>query len=213
MAYYTPSTRTGRISTRKEYDRIATAFNDVEADTLPLVGWEDYLLANLDLGKSVDSPTFKVFKDNFKYYAFPDSAVKEGLGDLHVLHNISDTSLVVYPHVHWSTNAATPSGACQWKMDYMYARGHRGEAFGTQITETLPPDSPTVQYEHMITESTAGVTLVDLEPDMMVLLRVYRDTGDAADTLVGDAFLFRVDFHVLVDGLATNEKAAPFTKV
>ena len=37
----------------------------------------------------------------------------------------------------------------------------------------------------------------DIEPDGLILLRVYRDPGDVADTLDQDTFVHFVDLHYL----------------
>ena len=176
-------------------------------------GWDDFLVSNLNLGKSVESPTFKTFRDTYMAFAFPDNAVKEGHGDMHILHNYK-FGTAIYPHIHWSSNEATPTGNVQWKIDYSIARGHavNTEAFAAFQTITLPPASCSGQYYHVITEATSGISSSNIEVDSIVLVRIYRDTAAAEDTLTGDAFLFRVDFHVEVDNLMTAEKAAPFTK-
>lgn len=205
--FYTPSISNGETLSRSELDLIKEGFDTVATD-----GYEDYLVANLDLGKSADSPTFKAFIGTIQKFAFPDNAVKEGFGDCHMLHTASTNSITVYPHIHWSSNAATPSGNVAWKVDYSYARGHGQDPFGTVATDSIPVQSCTAQYQHMIAESN-GITLTNLEPDMLVLVRLYRDTADALDTLTGDAFFLRSDFHVQVDSRPTYEKAAPFTKV
>ena len=145
-------------------------------------------------------------------FAFPDNAVKEGHGDCHILHTIKEGTLTVYPHFHWSSNEATPSGNVAWKVECTSARGHGQDAFHAPIVDVIPPQACTAQYQHMVAEST-GLAISNIEPDMEILIRVYRDTADAADTLVGDAFLLRVDFHVEVDSRPTHEKVNPFTKV
>ena len=186
----------------------------LEMGSVKLVGWEDYLIANLELGRGVLAPDFTEFKEGYFASAFHDSSIQEGFGDLHILHTWVPNTPIHF-HIHWSSNEATPTGNVCWKMDWWNARGHatNTEAYSAKATVSLPAAPCAGQYFHTITEDPTGILDSTIETDTLMLIRIYRDTTDPLDTLVGDAFLFRVDAHVQVDNMATTTKASPFIKV
>jgi len=50
----------------------------------------------------------------------------------------------------------------------------------------------------------------DLEPDGIILVRCYRDPGDASDTLNQVPFLHYVDINYQSAGIGTKQKAPVF---
>ena len=56
----------------------------------------------------------------------------------------------------------------------------------------------------------AGIVAI-LEPDTVLLCRVYRNPGDVADTFIGDAFLAHIGLHYQQGQLGTTERNRPFT--
>jgi len=49
-----------------------------------------------------------------------------------------------------------------------------------------------------------------LEPDGMFLVRVFRDPGDAADTLDQAPFLLEVDMHIQTSNVGTKNRVPDF---
>jgi hypothetical protein len=93
------------------------------------------------------------------------------------------------------------------------ARGHDLGTFPAPTTVTLQ-DTALAQYTHHIIETTEGnaIPSTNVEPDSVILFRIYRDPAHANDTFENDAFLVNFDLHFEADGQRTNEKVSPFTK-
>jgi hypothetical protein len=175
-------------------------------------GWRDELADVITRGTAGD-PTFKVFRDGIYAYAFEDHGA--GTEDqvwayFHVQHEYAPGTKI-YPHIHWSINAAI-TGTVRWGFEYIAAKGHNQQAFPASTTVYVN-QTITTQYQHMIAEvSEADAIPIDnLEPDTIIAIRFFRNSSNAADTLAGDAFGFKVDCHYNVNGqFATKNKAPNF---
>ena len=178
-------------------------------------GWNDYLSAGLGLPKGgANQPTLTEFRDGLYLTAFTGTGVttEESWSSFHILHEY-EAGTKVYPHVHWSHNIAVPSGDVVWKIDCSIAKGHSGGTFPAPTTVTLQ-QTAAAQYTHQIIETSEGEAFAstNLEPDSVILVRIYRDPADENDTFADDAFLINVDLHYEADGALTHEKVRPFTK-
>ena len=178
-------------------------------------GWNDYLTSGLGLPKGgANQPILKDFRNGLYQLAFTGvgGTAEESWVEFHILHNYKDGTKV-YPHVHWSHNNASPSGDVVWKIDYSVSKGHSGGIFPAPTTISLQ-ETAEAQYTHQIIETSEGnaIPATNLEPDSVIIMRVYRDPADGNDTFEDDAFLLFVDLHVECDGRLTNEKVRPFTK-
>jgi hypothetical protein len=178
-------------------------------------GWNDYLTSGLALPKGgAGQPTLKNFQGNMDQLAFDGAgaSIEESWTNVHVLHDYQGGTKV-YPHVHWSHNNATPTGDVVWKIDFSVAKGHSLGVFPAESTVSLQ-QTAAAQYTHQIIETSEGDAIVatNLEPDTVIMMRIYRDPTDSNDTFEDDAFLLFVDLHVECDGKLTNEKVSPFTK-
>ncbi len=177
-------------------------------------GWNDYLFSGLSLGFGASPPDLEVFRDGIQQRAFVGTGVlvEEGFFDIHVLHDYKEGTKL-YPHVHWSHKIGAPSGSVVWQIEYLIAKGHSGGVFGASTTIELI-EVAGVQYTHQLIETEIGdaIDASLIEPDTLILGRVFRDPAHASDTFENDAFLLQIDFHVESDLIMTNEKVRPFTK-
>jgi len=107
-----------------------------------------------------------------------------------------------------------PSGDVKWNLELTAAQGYGAEAFPASSTISTAQTAP-AQYIHEITDDDdmpmpAGLA-ASLEPDMMIIGRIFRDPSDVADTFTGLAFLLTVDMHYEMGQVGTTERNAPFT--
>ena len=131
----------------------------------------------------------------------------------HILHDIKKDSDLTF-HVHWANNEATPTGAVKWNIDYTIARGYGVGTFGIPVTVSSV-QTVGAQYVHMITDdddmTINGTGHPEVEPDSIIVGRIWRDTNDIEDTFVGDAFLLHADVHFTKARVGTKERNRPFT--
>ena len=86
------------------------------------------------------------------------------------------------------------------------------------MTSTVTQTASGTQYQHMIAEvqisaATPGATQIDsddIEVDGIIIARIYRNPGDAADTLNQAPYLFLTDLHYQSTNIATKAKAPDF---
>jgi hypothetical protein len=185
----------------------------VEMSFLRQAGFNDLRIGGLSLEiTGPNPPTFKEFRSGMLQYAFAGTGVivEQAFGNLHLNHEYK-LGTIIEPHVHWSHNAAAPSGDVVWKLDYTLAKGFGLGTFPVPTTITLQQTAG-AQYEHHIIEDPTGIPAGNLDADTVLLCRLYRDPADGNDTFEDDAFLLEFDFHFISDGMLTNEDSPPFTK-
>lgn len=178
-------------------------------------GWNDYTVSGIALPTTgPNPPAISEIRPGVMGMGFVDGAIrKESYFTIHILHDYQAGTLV-YPHVHWTHNAAIPAGNVVWGFDISTARGHNVMAYPAPTTIKLQ-QAALAQYFHHIIEATdvQAIPATYLEPDTLIKMTVFRDPTDVNDTFADTAFLDCVDFHVLSDGYLTHEKARPFTKI
>lgn len=187
----------------------------VYSGNIPLVGWNDYLSPGLNLPRNAaNAPTIKTFRGNLQALAFAgNTGTEETWCSVHILHDYKEGTKL-YPHVHWSHNNASPSGDVKWQIEYSVAKGHSGGTFPTATTISLT-ETAGAQYTHHVIEASEGdaIASTEIEPDSVILFRLFRDADDVADTFADDAFLLYLDIHFENDRILTPEKVRPFTKL
>jgi hypothetical protein len=121
----------------------------------------------------------------------------------------------MYPHVHISTNTTT-SGTVRFGIEYTVAKGHQqatGSIFGptTTVFVTATINGATDQYKHFVLEvgDANAIPSTNLEPDSMILMRVFRD-NTVAGNLAQPVFVFQADLHYRTARFATPNKAPNF---
>lgn len=175
-------------------------------------GWND-LTATLASGKTVTAtdPSWVAFRNGIYAYEFSASAMMEVWISFHVDHTYLPGS-VMYPHVHWAT-AGTNTGVVRWGMEFSIARGYDRQAFPLSTTVYVEQAAHATAYMHQIAENTttAIIPATDLEPDSLILMRVFRDAAHANDTCTDAAFGLMVDLHYQVSDLTTVNRNYPFS--
>ena len=173
-------------------------------------GWDD-ITADLGGGKTAGAnvPTWSTFRNGIQAYQFSASQMKEVWITFHVKHDYKDGT-AVYPHIHFSPTGGG-TGVVRWGFEYSVARGHDQEAFPTTTTVYVNYNIATSkQYQHLIAEVTDADAFDAYEADTLILMRVFRDAANAADTFAGTVHAFTADIHFQGDRQFTKYKSPPF---
>lgn len=188
-----------------------------------LEGWNDLLGRSLVRGIGANDPTWAVFRNTIRLYQFSNVSMNEMWFEYHIQHDVK-TNPEMHLHVHWTQNAvdtggpAGVPGTVKWYADMTYAKGHMQAAFPAIITTSLVQQASTTQYMHMLIETQIAAIAPNasqfdsalIEPDGILLVRLYRDPTDVVDTLNQAPFMVQCDVHIQVDRAATPNKAPPF---
>jgi hypothetical protein len=203
---------------------------------VPTFGWRD-LLGRIELrplagGGATAIPDFAVYHGSVYQFRFgtlaPNDHLHEAFLNFHIPHDyVPGTDLHI--HTHWSQivvdtgGAAGVPGVCKWYFDMSYAKsfgtaGGTADPFVAPITQSVTQQGSTTQYGHMLAEvqfTNAGgdATHFDralIEPDGLVLVRIYRDPADGADTLNQDTFVHEVDLHYQSTNVGTKSRSRVF---
>jgi len=173
-------------------------------------GWDD-ITSDLSAGKAVgaNAPTWAVFRNGISAYKFHQTTMNELWVTFHIKHDYAEGS-DVYPHIHWSPNT-TSTGVVRWGMEYTVAKGHDQEAFPATTTIYLESTiSSNKQYQHIVTEATDAQAFDAFQADTLILMRIFRDAGNAADTFPDPVFALTADIHFQADKDVTPNKSPPF---
>ena len=176
-------------------------------------GWND-LTSILSAGKVTAgaAPSWAAWAGT-NIYTWQFSASTQdalNIAPFHFEHDYKKGS-AVYPHVHWlpDTNAA---GVVRWGLEWSIAKGHQQEAFNPiAVTTYIEQATEEIQYMHMVSEvPDPGITIPGLEPDTLVMARLFRDATHINDTYPGIVHGLTVDVHHQVDRLATISRLPDF---
>lgn len=172
--------------------------------------FSDYLVPGFSLAKGASAPTLKTFRGTLDQNAFAGSGpTEQAFFTVHILHDIKAGSNPTF-HIHWAHIIAVPSGDVKWQVDYTTAKGYEAGTFAAE-TSLSTIQTAGAQFAHHITDDDDMVITDSLEPDSVIVARVYRDSSDGSDTFGDDAYLLQVDLHYQIGQHATIERNRPFT--
>ncbi len=192
----------------------------------PSFGWHDLLGEPQVRAIGANDPTWSVYRGTIRQFQYSNVAMNETWYTYHIPHDYFPGS-DLFVHVHWSQivvdtgGAAGVPGNVKWYCDISYAKGHgtpggAADAFTATITVSITQQGSTTQYGHMLGETIMtdnGAALINrsrIEPDGVILLRMYRNPADAADTLNQPPFVHYVDIHYQTTNIGTKQKAPNF---
>lgn len=170
-------------------------------------GWNDITSDITVRGTGVNNPTWATFRNGISAFSFSATAMNECWLNFHIKHDYAPGT-PIHLHTHWSTTG-TNTGVCRFGFEYTIAKGHQQSQFNATSTVYVEQAATGTAYTHMIAETT-GITSSEIEPDTLILVRVFRDVANAADTLTDAAFVFTADIHYQCDRLATLNKSPNF---
>lgn len=173
-------------------------------------GWRDITGAVEVRGVGANDPSFATYTGtSLRAYQFSATTMNEVFMVFHMPHDYV-VGTDIYIHVHWSNAAVAPNtGNVRWLFDYTYAKGHNQAAFPAIGTAGGNYACPATRYQHNISESEA-ITISGLEPDGLILSRIYRDGGDPDDTCTDAVFMHTADVHYQSTNVGTKNKSPSF---
>jgi len=196
----------------------------IKVDTAtPTFPWRDMLAFIHVKSTSAASPAFNAFRSGILAYQFSNVITNEVFLEFHIPHDyVMGTDL--YIHTHWSqdkVDTGGPAGApgdVKWQYEFTYSKGHNQDFFPVSKTLAVVQTAATVAFQHMIAEvqlsvSGGSATQIDtarVEPDGIILVRMFRDPADAADTLSDPPYAHFCDVHYQSTNVGTKAKAPSF---
>lgn len=185
-------------------------YSETETDgTLHFVGgatvWRDFNFGVGALGAGASAPDLvPVNGTGVVLYGFDGNVTTEQLyASLEMDHEWKEGS-VIYPHIHWmpTTNNA---GNVKWQLEYIWVDKNHG-AVGASTTITVTADAGGVAWDSRFTNfPTIDGTGKTIGSQMMI--RLFRNPADVADTYPNDATVITFGFHVEVDTVGSREIA------
>ena len=205
----TITTRAGKGSALSfaEMDGNLTQFNTKTAD-----GWRDNIVEIKVDSSSPNAPTLGAIRGGILAWQFAPGELTEAHSAFHVDHDyMAGTKL--YLHVHW-VNTSTSIGTVRWGFEYSVAKGHQQQAFPATTTVYVEQATTGTAYMHMVGE-VSEINAIDgaalgIEPDTVILCRIFRDGASVNDTLNETVFGIFLDLHYQADRATTPNKAPPF---
>ena len=192
------------------YNELDANFSQLDLKTED--GWRD-LVCGLDTRQGPTSPTLSQFREGIYLYAFDPGNMNEAFATAHIGHDFKRGTML-YPHMHWTVNTAS-TGVVRWGYEYTYAR--RGDSTGNvafPATQTLYVDQVAdgTNYKHYVAESAEdqGIPHDSIEPDVVVMVRIFRDASHVNDTFPDPVFGFTFDLHYECDRFSTINRTPPF---
>jgi hypothetical protein len=183
--------------------------NIADLDVRTKLGWRDNIVQLASRGGPTEPP-YQLFRDNIYLLAFSHIDMMEGFASFHIDHDYA-MGTALYPHIHWATDTSA-IGTVRWGFEYTIAKGHQQAAFGPTTTIYVEQTTTGVPYMHYIAESSDANAIpgIGIEPDTLILMRVFRDSTHPNDNLDASAFGICLDMHYQADKATTKNKAPNF---
>ena len=188
----------------------------------PTFGFADLLGQVHVRSPGANDPTFAAYSGNIRQFQFSNAGMREAFFEFHVPHDyVLGTD--VYIHVHWSQSTVdsggvggTP-GVVKWQFEITYSKAHNRGAFFTPVVTSVTQQASVTQYQQLLIEiqisatspSASQIDTDNLEPDGIMLVRVYRDPSDADDTLNQAPFMHYCDIHYQTTGVIGTKNKSP----
>lgn len=200
-------TTEGRLLTPAEVDGNFSGLDTKTAD-----GWRDNIVEIKVDSSSPNAPTLGAVRGGILAWQFAPGELTEAHSAFHVDHDYK-TGTKLYLHVHW-VNTSTAVGTVRWGFEYTVAKGHQQQAFPTTTTVYVEQATTGTAYMHMVGEVSEGNAIdgdaLAIEPDTVILCRLFRDGAHVNDTLNESVFGIFLDMHYQADRATTPNKAPPF---
>lgn len=195
--------------------RLTNGEGDANVDHFDLKtsdGWRDNIVEIKVDSSSPNAPTLGVVRGNILAWQFAPNELTEAHSAFHVDHDYK-VGTKLFLHVHW-VNSSTTIGTVRWGFEYSVARGHQQAAFPAPTTVYVEQSTTGTAYMHMVGEvsdgdAVSGVTH-NIEPDTIILCRIFRDGAHVNDTLDETVFGIFLDIHYQADRATTPNKAPNF---
>lgn len=169
--------------------------------------WDDL---RVELNNGSDGATISYFSGNSgpQIYYFRDGSGLESMSFVVQLPHTWKEGTTIYPHLHWSPKE-DKTGNVEWNLDYTWVNydAVTPQVFPALITSTVVANGPFTANTHMITALTAGNAGIDgsgKKISSILICKLWRNSGNTADTYTANAGLLFMDFHIQVDGYGSE---------
>jgi len=186
--------------------------NISELDQRTALGWRDNIVELKVDSSSPNAPALNPFRGNILAWTFFQGELTEAHSAFHIDHDYA-LGTKLYLHVHWSI-ASAATGTVRWGFEYTVAKGHQQQAFPEPTTVYMEQASLGVPYMHYVGEVSEANAIdglaLDIEPDTVIKVRLFRDGAHPNDTLEADVFGIFLDLHYQADRATTPFKSPDF---
>jgi hypothetical protein len=181
-----------------------TDYTEVEADgTIEFHGeasvWNDFVVP-MSVAKTGNyAPSWSVFKGGIHAYLFENDGAnsQDEVEFIIQLPHDWDGS-AIYPHLHWAPENDN-SGAVVWGMEYTWVNYDPDTYIEFPNTITITSTSENLNnngLQHVITDFGSITPSSDQNKiSSILLIRLFRKSGDGADTYGSGAFGLSFDIH------------------
>lgn len=186
--------------------------NLTQFDERTRLGWRDNIVEIKVDSSSPNAPTLGAVRGNILAWQFFANELTEAHSAWHIDHDYA-TGTKLYLHIHWVC-PTTNVGTVRWGFEYSVAKGHQQQAFPTTTTVYVEQSTNGTAYMHYVGEVSESNAIdgaaLGIEPDTVILVRVFRDGAHANDTLNDTVFGIFLDLHYQADKATTPNKAPNF---
>lgn len=155
------------------------------------------------------SPTFGSFLGNVELYSFSQSVTNE----LHFTFVIDHDYAIgsdLYPAVLWTSDSISQT-VVRWGIEYTIAKGYSQAQFPSTTTLYYNDTCAGTAWTHQSAEFAAiDGPSVGAEPGAVLVMRIFRDGGDAADTCASGALGLAVGLRYQVSRHGTANREPDF---
>lgn len=112
----------------------------------------------------------------------------------------------IYPHIHWMPKATEP-GNVEWNLDYTWVNYDATTplTFPATTTNTVVAMGSFTSRTHLITSlASGGLDGTGKKVSSILICRIWRNSGNTADTYRNDAGLLSIDFHYQIDTVGSR---------
>lgn len=195
----------GSSLTPAEADEIV---NTLQERTGP--GWRD-MISEINPRGGGTAPSLNLYRDGIYLFEFSADQLNDVFANFHIDHDYKIGSML-YPHLHFTTTS-TASGVVRLGFEYTVAKGHQQMKFPATTTlylnVTVPANSDHLHFVAEVPEG-GGIPGTNVEVDAVILMRIFRDAANVADTFPGTIFAILADCHYECDRYATPNRAPNF---
>lgn len=184
--------------------------NIADLDTRTKLGWRDNIVELKVDSSSPNAPTLESIRGGILGWKFPVNELTEAHSAFHIDHDYA-LGTALYLHVHWVC-PTTDVGTVRWGFEYTVAKGHQQAAFPTTTTVYVEQTTTGTAYMHYVGEvgEASAISGTGIEPDTVILVRLFRDGAHVNDTLNANVFGVFLDLHYQADRATTPFKAPNF---
>lgn len=156
--------------------------------------WDDVRVPLSQLSSPSATPGRVIFRGGLACYGFDDNTTEQLNFELQLPHGITTNAAYgIHMHIHWTTTNAIAGANSNvvWGLEYVMADPltlYATTTITNRITNAIP-----ATFFHMLGEWPA--ITVNIKESAVMIGRLFREGGNASDTLSGDAIGISLDAH------------------